>query len=230
MFVTKHSGVWDRDLLDRLWALYEIAYEPIAEAAVSREVLHRSEFDDVLRDPTFRVWLLWDDEEPVAMCVVATDLARSRYLSRPYFEKHYPEHYRNGTVHYIYWMVVHPEHEARGTIARIAKVGLAVEADEGALLVFDTPEVNERSVGGGFAQMMERLGQMIGVDAPVRVIDVQRYYAIDLSAVRFGDAHADESERDGAGVRVGTSEPDGAGVTAAGRSELEYAEVPVTNV
>ena len=101
-------------------------------------------------------------------------------------------------------MVVHPEHEARGTIARIAKVGLAVEADEGALLVFDTPEVNERSAGGGFAQMMERLGQMIGVDAPVRVIDVQRYYAIDLSAARVGDAHAEESERDGAGVRVGT--------------------------
>ena len=147
----------------------------------------------------------------------------------PILREALPDHYRNGTVHYIYWLVVHPEHEARGTIARIAKVGLAVEAEEGALLVFDTPEVNERSAEGGFAQMMERLGHMIGVDAPVRVIDVQRYYAIDLSVARVGDVHAEEFERDGAGVTVGASELESAGVTI-GMSELDYAELPVTNV
>ena len=184
MFVTKHTGVWDRGLLDKLWTLYSAAYAPMAEAAVTRETLMRLDFDEVLRDPSFRVWLLWDGEDPVAMCVIATDVKTSRYLSTAYFESRYPTHVRNGTVHYIYCLVVHPRHAARGTIIRLAKECLALEAKEGALLVFDTPETNERSAAGGFAKMMERLAQMVGSSAPVQLLEVQRYYAIDLSEAR----------------------------------------------
>ena len=93
-----------------------------------------------------------------------------------------PDALRNGTVHYIYWLVVHPDHAARGAIIRLAKECLALEADEGALLVFDTPETNERSAGGGFARMMERLAKMVGARAPVQLLEVQRYYAIDLAS------------------------------------------------
>jgi len=196
MRVTLHSGVWDRHLLNRLWTLYEIAYEPIADAAVTREVLSRDEFDDVMRDPSFRIWLLWDGEEPIGMSVIATDLANSRYLSSAYFEARYPTHVKNGTVHYIYWVVVHPGREARGAIIALAKDCLALEADEGALLVFDTPETNERSAGGGFVRMMERLAQMVGAAAPVQLLEVQRYYASDLSEARLQDIPLDTLDLD----------------------------------
>lgn len=197
MFVTQHTGVWDRTLLDRLWSLYEIAYEPMAEAAVTNELLARIEFDEVLRDPSYRIWLLWDGEEPVAMCVIATDIKQSRFLSTAYFEARYPTQLRNGTVHYIYWLVVHPVHAAKGAIIRLAKECLALEAHDGALLVFDTPETNERSTGGGFTRMMERLAKMVGAPAPVQLLEVQRYYAIDLSSALVGDAPLDTSELDG---------------------------------
>jgi hypothetical protein len=194
MFVTQHTGVWDRALLDRLWSLYVIAYEPMAEAAVTNELLARREFDEVLRDASYRIWLLWDGEEPVAMCVIATDITRSRFLSTAYFEARYPTQLRNGTVHYIYWLVVHPIHAAKGAIIRLAKECLALEAHEGALLVFDTPETNERSNGGGFTRMMERLAKMVGAPAPVQLLEVQRYYAIDLSTARQRDAPLYTSE------------------------------------
>ena len=194
MFVTQHTGVWDRGLLDKLWTLYTAAYAPMAEAAVTRETLMRLDFDEVLRDPSFRVWLLWDGEEPVAMCVIATDVTNSRYLSTAYFEARYPTHVRNGTVHYIYWLVVHPAHAARGSIIRLAKECLALEASEGALLVFDTPETNERSAAGGFARMMERLARMVGAPAPVQLLEVQRYYAIDLSDDRTPEVPLDTPE------------------------------------
>ncbi len=196
VYVTQHAGVWDRALADRLWVLYEVAYHPISEAVVSREVLRRTEFDDVLRDPTFRIWLLWDGEEPIGMCVIATDLTHSRYLSLAYFESRYPNHARNGTVHYIYWVVVHPGREARGAIVTLARECLALEAEDGVLLVFDTPQTNERSPGGGFVRMMERLAQMVGAAAPVQLLEVQRYYAIDLSEARLGDFPLDTSELD----------------------------------
>jgi hypothetical protein len=194
VFVTQHSGVWDRVLLDQLWNLYEAAYEPMAVAAVTQELLLRTDFDDVLRDSSFRIWLLWDGEVPLAMCVIATDITRSRYLSNAYFETHFPSHVRNGTVHYIYWLVVHPGHGARGTIIRLAKECLKREADDGALLVFDTPQTNERSANGGFARMMERLAKMVGAPAPVQLLEVQRYYAIDLSAARQREAPLYTSE------------------------------------
>ena len=194
MFVTQHSGVWDRPLLDRLWSLYFAAYQPVAEGAVTRELLLRMEFDEVLRDPSYRTWLLWDGEDVVAMCVIATDLARSRYLSSAYFESRYPSHVRDGTVHYIYWVVVHPVHAARGAIVRLAKECLKQEAEEGVLLVFDTPEMNERSAGGGFAKMMERLAQMVGAPAPVQLLEVQRYYAIDLAEGRMSETKRREAE------------------------------------
>jgi hypothetical protein len=197
MFVTQHAGIWDRALLDRLWSLYVVAYEPMSETAVTNELLARIEFNEVLRDPSYRIWLLWDGEEPVAMCVIATDITRSRYLSTAYFEARYPTKLRSGKVHYIYWLVVHPVHAAKGAIIRLAKECLALEAQEGALLVFDTPQTNERSSGGGFAQMMERLAKMVGAPAPVQLLEVQRYYAIDLASALVGDALLDTSELDG---------------------------------
>ena len=99
-------------------------------------------------------------------------------------------------MHYIYWLVVHPVHAAKGAIIRLAKECLALEAHEGALLVFDTPETNERSNGGGFTRMMERLAKMVGAPAPVQLLEVQRYYAIDLASARVGDEPLDTSELD----------------------------------
>jgi hypothetical protein len=69
----------------------------MAEAAVTNELLARREFNEVLRDPSYRIWLLWDGEEPVAMCVIATDIRHSRFLSTAYFEARYPTQLRNGT-------------------------------------------------------------------------------------------------------------------------------------
>ena len=184
MFVTQHSGVWDRDSARPVVGLYEAAYEPMAEAAVTRELLLRTEFDEVLRDSTFRIWLLWEGEDPVAMCVIATDITRSRYLSTPTSRRTIPTHVRNGTVHYIYWLVVHPVTRPVARSSGSPRNASAVEAEDGALLVFDTPETNERSAKGGFAQMMERLAKMVGAPAPVQLLEVQRYYAIDLSAAR----------------------------------------------
>ena len=97
-----------------------------------------------------------------------------------------------------------PVHAAKGAIIRLAKERLALEAQEGALLVFDTLALvgkcvrltNERSNGGGFTRMLERLAKMVGAPAPVQLLEVQRYYAIDLASARVGDEPLDTSELD----------------------------------
>jgi GNAT superfamily N-acetyltransferase len=193
VFVTRHSNVVDLALRERLWRLYDLAYRGMSERAVTRESYYRSEFDDVLLEPTNRIWVLWRDDEPIAMTVIATDVAATRYLSRAYFETRYSEHVLRGVVHYILWVVVHPLHEAKGVLVRLARDVIGLEADEGALLVFDAPEINQPADRGGIAELMQRLASMVSAGTPVAQIEVQRYYAVDFAqGVRAQMAELDE--------------------------------------
>ena len=72
MYVTRHSNIIDRAVLDDLWELYEAAYEPLAAVDVTREILFRSEFDENLADPSNRVWVVREENKPVAMSLIAT--------------------------------------------------------------------------------------------------------------------------------------------------------------
>jgi hypothetical protein len=104
MFVTRHNSVVERGLLERLWDLYELAYRRTAEESASREMFFRSEFDAAVADPSNRLWVLWADDEPVAMVLIATDIGSTRYLSQPFFER--------GVA------VKEPLHEATGSLFR----------------------------------------------------------------------------------------------------------------
>lgn len=194
MYVTRHSNVTDMVLTDKLWALYETAYRGMSELVVTREMLFRTEFDQSLADPTNRIWVLWDDSVPVGMSLVATDVGSTRYLSRAYFEHHYPEHVRREAVHYVMWLVVHPAYQARGAMQRITKEGLALEASEGALVVFDAPEVNQPSIDGAFAEMVTRMARLMGSDAPVEHLGTQRYFAVDFAPKSSPAAAPDDAE------------------------------------
>lgn len=191
MYVTRHTPVADIALSDRLWRLYEAAYGTVVAQSPTHEMLFRHEFDDALADPGNRLWVLWDDEEPVAMILIATQIGSTRYLSDAYFIRAYPEHQARGAVHYIMWLVVHPAVAAKGAIVRLAREVLHREAEDGALLVFDAPEVHQPGVDGGFAEMMDRLVKSFVGPAPVRHIGTQYYFAVDLAA-------ADPEARQGA--------------------------------
>lgn len=183
MFVTSHSHVTDPVLSGRLWNLYEAGYLPVAAESPSHEMLFRDEFDDALREPTNRIWVLWDDETPVAMGLIATDIAHTRYLSRGFFDGRFPEHARRGAVHYVMLMVVHPEYTARGAVIRIGREVLQREAADGALLVFDAPELHQSGATGGFAAMMDRAAKSFVGEAPVMHLGASYYFAIDLAAI-----------------------------------------------
>ena len=191
MFVTRHNAAVDRGLLERLWDLYELAYRRTAEESASREMFFRSEFDSAIADPSNRLWVLWSDDEPVAMVLIATDIATTRYLSSPFFERRFTDHARRGAVHYILFVVVHPRFAAKGALTRMARDVLGTEAAEGVLLVFDSPEINQPHDEGGAALLMERLANMVSNGAPLLSLDVSRYYGIDFAA---GSAYVEASQ------------------------------------
>ena len=184
MYITKHTNVTDRTLLDSLWELYTRAYVKIAEEDVSRETLYRSEFDDVMADPTYRTTVVRDDDnQPIAMAVVATDISVTRYRSVPYFRRHYPDRMAEGRVHYIMWVVVHPDHQAGSASWELARAGFSSEVDEGALLVFDLPESNQGSDEGGVVELFRRVASSIA-EVELESFGRSRYYALDFAPDR----------------------------------------------
>jgi len=187
MHVTRHSHIIDRTLLDSLWALYARAYLRTAEATVTHEMLDCLEFNDQLSLHTNRAWVVWDASRPVAMTLISTDLRSNRWLSDVYFKKHFPERFGKGQVHYVVWAVVDPEFVAKGAVIHLAKHALAVEAKDGALLVFDTPESNQPKDTGGAAELLIRLAKMVS-KADLLSISTQRYFAIDFHGERVDNS------------------------------------------
>lgn len=182
MFITRHSPVGDVVLRDQLWTLYQNAYLQTVETTVTHEMLDRFEFDDQMLDVTNRAWVVWDDTRPIAMTLVATDVRRTRWLSEHYFKSHFSERFARGQVHYVVWAVVDPAYVARGASIFLARQAMAVEAREGALLVFDLPETNQPNSGGGAAELMLRMARMVG-EAELIPLTTQRYYALDFAPV-----------------------------------------------
>jgi hypothetical protein len=180
MYVTRHSPIGDVQLREQLWTLYRRAYARTAEDAVTHEMLDRLEFDDQLLDPTNRAWVVWEGEMPIAMTVVATNVQRTRWLSEQYFKKHFPEKFATGRIHYVVWAVIDPAWTTKGASLYLARHAMAVEAREGALLVFDMPEENQPNPTGGAAELMTRMARMVG-EATLVPLTVQRYYALDFA-------------------------------------------------
>ena len=181
MFVTRHSPVLDPTLRDQLWALYTRSYLQLAQETVTHEMLDRDEFNDQLGDSTNRAWVVWEDNEPIAMTLIATDIKRTRWLSEHYFKQHFPEKFKLGRVHYVVWAVVDPGYVTRGASIFMARQAMAVKAREGSLLVFDMPEENQPNATGGAAELMRRMARMVG-EAELLPLTVQRYYALDFKS------------------------------------------------
>ena len=198
MYVTVHSNITDPAVREELWDLYHAAYERIASADITQEMLYRSEFDEVLANPTNTTYVVRDDDRPVSMITIASDIASTRYLSRRYFEQREPTRLEQGLVHYVMWVVTHPEHMGGRATFELARGSLAAESAAGALLVFDLPESNQPRQEGGGAELFHRLAQMVG-PVSLQAHGGSRYYALDFTPdVPVVDESADDEVRSGA--------------------------------
>lgn len=188
MFVTRHSNVVDPALREKLWRLYRTSYLPTAEATVTHEMLDQDEFNEQISRDSNRVWVVWCDSLPVAMTLVSTDVRATRWLSDIYFQKQFPDRFHAGQVHYIVWVVVDPVANAKGANVMLARQALTAEARDGALLVFDVPELHQPSAKGGAAELLFRMAQLVG-DVELLPLSTQRYFALDFARIPAQEDH-----------------------------------------
>ena len=193
MYVTQHGSITDRPVLDLLHELYLLSYGEIPYTDVSREVHLRSEFDSIIGDPACRTTVVWDDDAtPVAMSTFATEIGLDHFLSRQFFLRHYPDRLKDGKVHYVAWIVVHPDFKGLRATWDLARSALATEAEEGALLVFDLPTTNQRHESGGGAEFFHRVASTVS-EVDLKVFGATRFYALDFAPQQAAVSATDEA-------------------------------------
>jgi len=184
VFITRHTRLGDVDLRDRLWEFYRRSYanNPLHPFT---ELVNRSEFDECLLNSTNRVWVVWEENRPVVMTLIATDITATRWLNPDYFRRNYADRMKKGLVHYVMWVVVDPDVEIRGANIALAKEALAAEARDGAFLVFDLPDTHQPTDERGAAALMLRMARIVG-DVQLVPLSAQRFYALDFTANPVG--------------------------------------------
>ena len=186
MHITQHRMVTDGRLLARLWELYEQTMASAATEDASLEMLYWHEFDQYLRDGRHRLWVLHNDVQPVAMCLVDVDYSAANHLSPAYFERCFPDHAERSAVHSLCWLVAHPMYETHGAVVRLGRAVLEMAMAERALVLFNEPFESSSSVAG-LSEMMNELARLVGSPAISQKIEVQRYFAIDFAQSAIED-------------------------------------------
>ena len=168
--------VVDEETATVFYDLYRHAFGDLEKRAVARQLLHRDEFFEEMRDPRVHKYVAWsDDGEPIGMSTFTNHLETVPWISPAYFEHHYPDAAERGAVYYVGFSLVRRT-ERRGRVfeemVRRMAEGLA---DERAVVGWDVCAFNDEG-GLSFGDMAARLLNRDD-DVAVERIDRQTYYA-----------------------------------------------------
>ena len=165
-------------IIDRLYDVYAKAFRPLTTVAAARHLLDADEFAAEMTDPRIDKYIVWDDDDqPVAMTTLTTDMTAVPWISARYYTARYPEHAAAGTLYYLGYTLVTPEREKEGFAGRILAELTRRLIDESAVIGFDVSSHND-----DMQHIVSRLAGSNSTPATVEAVDVQTYYAADFAA------------------------------------------------
>ena len=104
--------VVEPEVVEDFLAIYRTAFAPLKTLAPARQWLTDDEFRHEMRDPSVLKFVARaNDDEIVALTMLATDLATVPWISEEYFAARFPDHYRRNAIFYIGTMLVRPERQ-----------------------------------------------------------------------------------------------------------------------
>jgi GNAT superfamily N-acetyltransferase len=170
------------ELARRFLAIYRDAFAPLDELAPARQSLTDEEFLDEMADTSVVKFLASDrGGVPCALAFMATDLSVVPWISLPYFQARFPEHYARGAIYYFGALLVRPELQG-GAWARLLLEELVRRvASDHAVAAFDCCEHNASVTR--LPELIARVGHRLSVLDAVE-LDPQRYFAYQFAGLR----------------------------------------------
>jgi hypothetical protein len=165
-------------VVDAFYPMYVAAFDPLRTVAAARHVLSAEEFAAEMADPRIDKYVVWDDEDmPVAMTTLATDLAAVPWISPEYFAAKYPEHLARGAVFYLGYTLVAPGGRRRpGVFPLMIQRMMRRLIEANAVCGFDVCAHNDTHGIGRQVAAMCRAG-----NADIAKLDTQTYYSFAFS-------------------------------------------------
>jgi hypothetical protein len=158
----------------RYWELYEEAFSGLRTMSPCRQFLTEAEFHEEMADERIIKFVLWDGEDPVALMLVARDLAAVPWISPDYFATRYPEHYASGRIYYVGALLTAPHERRAGNANRLMLELARFIGERKAIMAYDCGGLNAEFLPAIIRQVAGETGEY-----REDKLDAQHYYAVE---------------------------------------------------
>ncbi len=172
----------DESACDDFLGFYRDAFAPLRAETAVEQTVSDPEFRDLARREDVIKFVGWDAAgRPIGLSIVTTNLGLVPWISLPFYERRYPDHYARDAIYYFVTLVIAPDHQDGPLIqAMVEAIGLYIAMDRG-VIAFDTCQYNIDVFA--VPEFIERLGRR-HVDGVCEEIDAQRYYGYELTGIK----------------------------------------------
>jgi hypothetical protein len=174
--------VIEDDLQESAWRLYEEAFQRLRSLAVQRHLMYRAEFDDVMRDSRIQKYLCFSDdgETLLGLSTYTNDLFAMPLIAPEYFERRWPEQYRQGKIWYCGFVAVGSAKPSRSAFAELVEAMYRMAANQDGIIALDFCRYNDqlRNMSRVIQLMLHRLSG--GVQA--ECMDQQSFWVYEFPA------------------------------------------------
>ncbi|MFC2077272.1 hypothetical protein ACFLTM_00495 [Candidatus Bipolaricaulota bacterium] len=131
----------------RLWSIYRNAFERLNE----RTPIHHggfsvAQFEAIMQDEDVQKHLVFVDSELVGVALLTNALEKIPWVNAPYFERRYPNRYRDGRIFFLPAVVIDPQHQDLRRIGAKLLQQAVTALGEDAVLAVDYSETLRQSL------------------------------------------------------------------------------------
>ncbi|GGN37158.1 hypothetical protein FHR83_006459 [Actinoplanes campanulatus] len=182
MLVKVLDQITDDDMHKAAWELYESALGEMRSLAVQRHLMYQSEFDDVMSDPRVEKFVCFDEEGN--LCGLATfsnDLYAMPLISPEYFERHWPELYRQRRIWYAGFVAVGRASRASRALLELMEAMFNTAAAQNGIIALDFCRYNDvkRNMGRATERILNRFA---GGTMRAKRMDEEQFWAYEFPA------------------------------------------------
>lgn len=166
--------------------IYRAAFAPLMTKSPARQWLTDEEFLHEMQDPKVLKFVAYgspasrlsgttgDSDEIVAMATLSSDLSTMPWISEPYFEQRFPDHYARKAIFYFGCLLVRPDRQGGPWAKYLLEHLICFVGDHNGIAAFDCCGFNVDTVA--LPDLIERACRpLIHVD--MQELDRQTYYA-----------------------------------------------------
>jgi hypothetical protein len=155
--------------------IYRSAFLSLERLAPARQALTDDEFMMEMRDERVLKFVCKDRaEDTVALGFMAADLSVVPWISPPYYEARFPDHFARGAIYYFGSLLVRPDRQGGSWATMLlTEMSKRVMADS-AIAAFDCCAYNVRVLR--LPELIATVGQRLGTVETVE-LDSQQYFA-----------------------------------------------------